>query len=219
MAGTRMFGFITETWNPITGCLHDCYNGRCWARIMCNRFGRRWGYGFQPTFHPERLNRKFKPDRLVFTVSMGDLFGSWVKTEHIKAVLDVIDTNRMTRFFLETKNPRRYLEFEIPENTVISTTIETNRSYSVSKAPPVHERYSAFKQLGGLKHVSVEPIMDFDLDILVDWIGKMNPSIVSIGYDNYGAGLPEPPVSKTVKLIEAVKDIGIAVEVKSLRKR
>jgi len=61
--------------------------------------------------------------------------------------------------------------------------------------------------------------MDFDLDILVDWIGKMNPSIVSIGYDNYGAGLPEPPVSKTVKLIEAVKDIGIAVEVKSLRKR
>jgi len=29
---TRMFDLVTETWNPITGCNHECVY--CWARRL-----------------------------------------------------------------------------------------------------------------------------------------------------------------------------------------
>jgi protein gp37 len=66
-----------ETWNPITGCTPisaGCKN--CYARVMINRFGKKWGYDFTPTFHPDRLDQpsKWKEPRKVFCVSMGDLF-------------------------------------------------------------------------------------------------------------------------------------------------
>jgi Protein of unknown function (DUF3102)/Protein of unknown function (DUF5131) len=71
------------TWNPVTGCEHDCIY--CYARDIANRF---YPEKFQPTFHPERLqaphNTPLPPEaatdigaRNVFTVSMGDLFGKW----------------------------------------------------------------------------------------------------------------------------------------------
>jgi len=214
-----MFSFVTETWNPITGCLHDCYYGKCWARIISNRFRNKWGYGFEPRFHPERLKRKFKPNTLVFTVSMGDMFGKWVNTEWIKQILEVIKDNPKTTFFLETKNPARYLEFSIPENTIKSTTIETNRDYKVSLAPPTVERYEAFRKVDGIKHVSIEPVMDFDLEVLTDWIGNINPRMVSVGYDNYDANLPEPTIAKTEQLIENIRAIGISVEIKNLKNK
>jgi len=211
----RMFNFITETWNPITGCLYNCYNGRCWARIICNRFQKRWGYDFYPRFHSDRLNRRFKPNKLVFVVSMGDLFGKWISPEYITKILSVINNHKRTTFFLETKNPDRYWHFSIPRNTIKSTTIETNRDYKVSLAPSTKERYKAFKNLDETKHVSIEPIMDFDLDILTDLIGNVNPKIVSIGYDNYNAKLPEPLRDKTKKLIKNFKAMGIQVEIKN----
>ncbi|RLG90509.1 MAG: hypothetical protein DRO36_05985 [Candidatus Hecatellales archaeon] len=210
-----MFGFIVKTWNPVTGCLHDCYNGKCWASLICNRFKKKWGYDFSPRFHFERLNEKFKPNTLVFTVSMGDLFGWWVKPEWIEKILNKIKENPKTTFFLETKNPPRYWHFSIPKNTIKSTTIETNRNYKVSKAPSPLERYKAFKYLDGVKHVSIEPIMDFDHDVLLKWISEIEPWKVSIGYDNYNAKLPEPSIAKTKALIKDLKAIGIQVEIKN----
>lgn len=55
------------------------------------------------------------------------------------------------------------------------------------------------------KLVSIEPIMDFDLDIFTQWIRDTGPSLVHIGYDNYNNGLPEPSLAKTKDLIEKVQ--------------
>jgi DNA repair photolyase len=38
---TRMFDFVTETWNPITGCSHECVY--CWARRLESPAGCRGG--------------------------------------------------------------------------------------------------------------------------------------------------------------------------------
>lgn len=53
--------------------------------------------------------------------------------------------------------------------------------------------------------ISIEPIMDFDLDILVDWIRQLNPEFVSIGADSKGHGLVEPSRDKVLKLVEELK--------------
>lgn len=91
------------TWNPVTGCLHNC--PYCYARDIANRFYAHLPEGerFAPVFYPERLsapsNTK-QPDlnqiddpvrrmglQNVFVCSMADLFGKWVPTEWINAVL------------------------------------------------------------------------------------------------------------------------------------
>ena len=232
---SRMFGFVTETWNPIVGCSHNCVY--CWARRQAQRQKKncpKCGW-FTPHLHEERLNRKFKPNTLVFVSDMGDLFCERVPEEWIIAVLSVIKKYPQTTFFLETKNPAKmlYLAFYIPkDNTILSTTIETNIIHGnsfggweyedISNAPYPCNRYlymlrSNLKRFN--KHVSIEPILEFDLDVLIKWILNIKPKFgVSIGYDNYNCRLPEPKLSKTLRLIEELEKHGIKVERKTLRK-
>jgi len=208
-----MFKFINRTWNPVTGCKHNCVY--CWARVLCKRFN----WSFEPTFHENRLNKMFRENEIVFVSDMGDLFGAWVPREWILKVFSVIAKNPRTTFFLESKNPKRFIEFKfgIPKNTILSTTIETNRAYRVSFAPLPIERYQAMREVDGIKHVSIEPIMDFDEEIFLNWLSKIEPKFVSIGYDNYGFKLPDPPIEKTLKFIEDLDEIGILIEIKNLK--
>jgi len=219
-----MFAFIRKTWNPISGCRHDCCY--CWARRVARRLKRVCSrcYNFVPHLHEERLNR-FPRSGVVFVSDMGDMWGSWVPDEWIKRVLEAIKPyweKPDLVWFFETKNPARYLDFAdmIPPNSILSTTIETNRDYRVSKAPSIRERYSAMvsSELEMFaKHVSIEPIMDFDVKKLYRMIWDIRPKMVSIGYDNYNCGLPEPEPAKVKQLIDKLKRITV-VEVKKDRR-
>jgi len=157
---------------------------------------------------------------MVFVVDMGDLFCEAVTSKWICKVIEAMKTNRNATFFLETKNPQRYFKFldELPQNVILSTTIETNRRTDyVSKAPPPFCRYLAMKTLGWpRKHVSIEPIMDFDLATLVGWMKEINPELVSVGYDNYKHYLPEPSLHKTLQLIQELEKF-TKVERKTIR--
>jgi len=217
-----MFGFVKKTWNPIVGCFHECYYGRCWARIQARRQKHRcfYCYNFHPHIHKERLG-KFPKSGIVFVVSMGDMWGDWVPRSYIEKVLEPMKPyweKPDLIFFFETKNPARYIDFVdmIPPNSILSTTIETNRDYKVSKAPSPIDRYIWItdpRLEKFAKHVSIEPIMKFDLATLYKWIQVINPKMVSIGYDNYNAKLPEPSVDETMKLIDKLKRITV-VEIK-----
>jgi len=203
-----MFDVITKTWNPVIGCLHDCTY--CWARNLAEtRLNHMEKYkdGFKPKLVEYELNKKFK-DKFVFAVDMGDLFGEWVPKEWILKVIEAIRNSPRSYFLFLTKNPRRYYEFLdfYPKNLVLGATIETNRIYPVSDAPSTVERYKAMAELPWKnKLVSIEPIMDFDLDVLVQWMKEIKPAIVYVGYDNYGNGLPEPSLHKTEQLIEQLE--------------
>ena len=90
-----------------------------------------------------------------------------------------------------------------PENVVLGATIETNRDYPVSKAPPMFERYESMKKLPfENKIVSIEPIMNFDLEPFVEWIRDIGPVMVHVGYDNYHNNLTEPSLTKVRELIQ-----------------
>ena len=60
------------------------------------------------------------------------------------------------------------------------------------------------------KIISIEPIMDFDLDVMIDWMRQIRPKSVSIGADSKGHNLPEPSAEKVQRLIAGLG----AIEVK-----
>jgi len=92
------------TWNPVTGCLHGCEY--CYARKMCNRFGK----SFEPTIHPEKLEEpaKLKKPSRIFVGSTTDLFGDWVPDKWILWVLEACDKAPWHQYLFLTKNPKRY---------------------------------------------------------------------------------------------------------------
>ncbi len=73
----------------------------------------------------------------------------------------------------------------------------------------------AFKR----KFLSIEPIMDFDLEVMTSWVKNIKPEICEIGYNNYLMfKLVEPNLSKTIQLIKVIKKMGITVKEKTIRK-
>jgi len=224
MGKGKMFDVVTRTWNPITGCLHFCKY--CWARRFVERrlkYTRKYRNGFSPKIHFEEFNKRFDGG-FVFVSDMGDMFGDWVPDEWIMRVLDHIRKFSETEFLFLTKNPKRYLEFldYFPENLVLGATIETNqddlyKGYRISRAPLPSERYKVMRDLEwDKKFISVEPILDFDLDVFVQWIREIKPVMVYVGYDNYNCGLPEPSLEKTKSLIQLLQRF-TEVRVKTLR--
>lgn len=129
-----------STWNPVTGCLHDCEY--CYARRIANRFGgidpnnngsintahlepqtlnepvkeggRTWPYPFEftPTFHRYRLDEPTKKTKgqNIFVCSMADLFGDWVPQEWIREVYEACTKAEWHNYLFLTKNPERYKE-------------------------------------------------------------------------------------------------------------
>jgi protein gp37 len=209
----RMFSIVDDIWNPVAmRCKHRCYPPRhCWATQLIegklknsNRYRE---LGDDPILIEKELQRKFKRNTLVFVEDMGDLFGRWVPIEWIAKIMKVIKGYPQTEFLFLTKNPARYLSCEdgFSFNMIFGATIETNRSTALfSNAPDPYERYTAMRDLQverDQKFISIEPIMDFDLDTFAPMIYGINPYATAIGYDNHNCNLPEPSLEKTMNLI------------------
>ena len=232
---SRMFHKVTRTWNPVTGCLHFCVY--CWARKLAEgrlRNTKKYSDGFKPRFHPEELRKKFKPGEFVFVSDMGDMWGNWVFERWILDVLNHIGKFPRTTFLLLTKNPWRYLEFKRflvnLENVILGCTIETDdskmyREKMISYAPTPDSRFEALAELrkdfiaNFRLMISVEPILQInDVNDFASRIAGLEPEFVYVGYDNYNNKLPEPPLHKTMELIDQLKEHGITVYTKTLRK-
>lgn len=128
-----------STWNPVTGCLHECEY--CYARRIANRFKgydkitlpdlsiskglnvlevpaakngevAPYPFDFNPTFHKYLLDKpqSWKKPRTVFVCSMADLFGEWVPDSWIEEVFAACEKAPQHRYLFLTKNPQRYGE-------------------------------------------------------------------------------------------------------------
>lgn len=219
---TKMYeveGARVRTWNPFRGCRYDCIYCEPSFKRQAKRDKQRCDlcYRYLPHFHSERLNATFKPGETVFVCSMGDI--SFATDNQIVKILAVCLMHPKTTFLVQSKNPTRFAEIQriayIPMNVIFGTTIESNRDYPcISKAPPVLARYKAIRSIscGILSkkwfeqkvYVTIEPIMDFDQGILVEWIRNISPEFVYVGYNNYDTTklhLQEPTLEKTLSLI------------------
>ena len=140
-------GWCDYTWNPVTGCKLGCRFGasgaRCYAEGIARRFagGKAFPNGFEPTFHPHRLNEplKVKQPSRIFVSSMGQSFGPWVPEEWRQAVLDAIRRAPHHQFIMLTKVPRIARRYAMPDNVCLGTTITGDLAHEARRLAYVRE--------------------------------------------------------------------------------
>jgi len=211
-----------KTWNPIGGrCEHKCTY--CWAQAeggLVDKY-KMGKYRGEPTLIAKELFRVFKPGETVFVQDMSDLFAKNVKPHIIEGVLKHLAKFPETTFLLLTKNPARYYSFinYLTPNMICGATIETNRQNpDISNAPPPIYRFDSMRDLKWKnKFISIEPVLDFDLDVFLKWLKVIAPQTIHIGYDNYNHRMGEPILAKVESLISKLKIFIPNVEVKSMR--
>ncbi len=169
-----------RTWNPVTGCLHDCEY--CYARKIAKRFGgtvdtcptdavheleeplradnyrkddrliNPYPWMFDPTFHRYRLGEpaRIKKPQTIFVCSMADLFGKWVPDEWIKEVFKACEAAPQHRYLFLTKNPKRYPDIKYHGDIWLGETITRQGDFIRQHGRPA----------GAKQFVSIEPILE-----------------------------------------------------------
>ena len=218
-----------KTWSPFMGCGHDCIYCTPSFKQQAKRQKHRCEkcYHFTPHYHPERLN-KIPNKEIIFVCGNSDL--SFCRPDFMREIIDSIrKRNRRSpaqTYYFQSKRPEYFKPFlnDLPSNAIVLTTLETNRDEgyrAISQAPLPSDRYAQFRDLDfPRKIVTIEPILDFDMKIFVDWIRTINPECVYIGYNSRPkqVQLPEPDPAKLNAFIQKLKKYNIVIKEKDLRK-
>lgn len=197
----NMYGFVTHTFNVIKGlCSHNC--SYCYMKVWKQNPLR---------FDSKELLSDLGKGNFIFVGSSTDMFADDVSVVWIENVLEKCRANSDNTYLFQTKNPKRFNEFEyeFPDNSWLCITLETNRDNDYSSAPNPVERVKQMKLFRSNWDdnimVTIEPILDFDLELFVEMIESVEPNQVNIGADSKNHGLPEPAWDKVVKLISCLE--------------
>jgi DNA repair photolyase len=208
-----MYPWVTHTHCHLGGeCPHDCVY--CYVKT----------FPFRPEKYrgPLRLIESellvsYGTGKVIFEENCNDMMAADVPQAFInKIVMHCLKWPDNTYVF-QSKNPERFLTMSslFPENSILGATIETNRPYyDISKAPYPSERMAAMAKLPGRKFITIEPVLDFDVDILAAWIDKIRPEFLNLGADSKGHNLPEPSIEKIIAFTEKLKEYGIELREK-----
>ena len=209
-----------KTWNPLGGaCMHLCQycstNKLKRFPVMMDK------YSGQPRLYSDLFKLPKKP-ATIFVAGQNDLFANNISYGFIQRVLKECHKNPQHKYFFQTKNPGRYESFlfDFPKESILCTTIETNRTYpQMGNAPFTSARAIAMSKLTHFeKHITLEPLFDFDLDEMVTLVRICHPQKVNIGADSKNNHLPEPSKEKLLALIDELQKFTI-IERKTNLKR
>lgn len=199
-----MYQFVDATWNPIKGvCQHDC--SYCYMKVF--PLGKL-------RLDEKELKVNLDEATFIFVGSSTDMWADNVPYEWIDRVLERCRESPAVKYLFQTKDPSRFLQGvlqganKFPPRTVLGTTIETNRDISsISKAPSTERRAFDIGAFHGVFEtmVTIEPVLDFDLEPMVELIKIAEPTWVNIGADSKGHHLPEPSKDKIEQLITELK--------------
>jgi DNA repair photolyase len=171
---------------------------------------KRFGKQKPVRFDEKELKTDLGSGNFIFVGSSCDLFADDIPKQWIFNT--TFHCNQYKNDYLfQTKNPDRIASglFNLPIKSVVCTTIETNRWYPevMMFSPHPNNRAMSMRSLQGRydTYVTIEPILDFDLPVLVGLIEACNPRQVNIGADSGNNHLPEPSKDKILTLIEELK--------------
>jgi DNA repair photolyase len=214
----NMYTWVSHQWNPIKGkCLHDC--------SFC--YVERWGELPPVHFAEKELKefdrdcKKFGPGLFIFVGSSCDMFADDIPKQWIYDALNKCNEYK-NKYLFQSKNPDRIGRFidclTVP--FVVCTTLETNRWYPdiMRNAPKIEDRVSGMESLKVKKYVTIEPIMDFDLESFVELVKRCEPEKVNIGADSGNNGLPEPSMDKVSALIDELKKFTTIAQKRNLNR-
>ena len=159
----------------------------------------------EPAFSP------LKSNMTVFVNSCTDLCHPQATDDMIKAVLRHLRRYPDIQYLIQTKNPERLLgvrEF-MPSNFVVGTTIESDQATTKWNIT-CEQRVRAMVEwsLSWRCHtmISVEPIMRFNLDTMIDWLYNIKPDYVSVGANSRkDIQLPEPSADEIMALVAGLE--------------
>ena len=198
----QMYSWVTHTWNTIKGeCPHGC--------IYC--YMKRWGKQKPLRFDESELRTDLGSGNFIFVGSSCDMFAGAILDYWVIETLVKCDFYTGNRFLFQSKNPDGFVKFMkyFPDGrrTCLCTTIETNRIYpEMGNSPNPLKRAIAMNQFMEFPtFVTIEPIMDFDLDEMVRLIKLCHPNQINIGADSGNNNLPEPSKEKIMELIDELK--------------
>lgn len=170
--------------------------------------------------------------KTIFIEHCSDLFAEGVPDECISRILTHTRMYPKNHYLFQSKNPARmvywYQEMpcEILPANILGTTIETNRDVPrtppfLTKAPDPRMRYEAMcelRQMVGKDDklmVTIEPILQFDLNVLSEWIIDIKPDFINLGADSKRHNLPEPTREEVLALVDVLESNGVHINKKS----
>jgi hypothetical protein len=213
----NMYPWVTHLHTELGGeCEHRC----SYCYVDNPRRGRAPRYCGSIRLIEKETKISLGSGRVIFKEHMNDLFSANVPADIVQMVLVHCQKWPNNTYVFQSKNPSRFQFFNFPDAPLIlGTTIETNRDIpkSISAAPAPVERMiamSANNMRNIDKFVTIEPVMDFDVDILASWIDKIRPKFLNLGADSKNHMLPEPSVDKIFALVEKLKEYGIELREK-----
>jgi len=233
----NMYQLSVRQWNPFVGCLHGCVYCKPSFQAALKRWAKKnceLCYEFKPHIHPERLTKLNLPlpktdyMQFIFTCSHGDV--AFCHTTFLQAIIKRIEQESDRTFLIQSKDPATFSRVKFPSNVILGTTIETNKRWlycqgdttlfnHISNAPHPSKRFEDFKKINHkLKMVTVEPILDFEIDYMVEWITALDPVMVWMGYDSKNCKLPEPSLREFRELHWRLSELGFFVILKTVRK-
>lgn len=170
------------TWNPVTGCKHGC--PYCYARKIAERFkgSKAWPQGFDPMFHPERLDDpvKMKKPQTIFVCSMADLFGDWVPAWWIWDTFAAMDAAPQHTYIMLTKNPERMKRFA-PQKGDLPRGVKENWWFGTSVTCQIDTvRIKPLLEMDGNRFISFEPLIrdPGPLDLIDTWKGPLIKQVI-----------------------------------------
>jgi hypothetical protein len=209
-----------KTFNPLAGkCLHDCHycstNALKRFPVIKEKYSGEW------RIDRNTLYKDLGSGNTWFVCAQNDLFAEGVSCIHVMEILTVCRAYN-NRYLFQTKNPSGYYLFlsNMPNKTILCTTIETNRIYpQMGNTPSPIDRAIAMSCIKNFPlQITIEPIMRFDLKELVELIRMTKAEVVNIGADSKNNHLPEPTKAEVLALIDELSKF-TAIERKTNLKR
>lgn len=201
-----MYQWVSHTHTHLGGeCPHQC----SYCYVNNPRFGRPARYQGPLRLIEDEFKVKYGTGKTIFMENCNDMFAEDVPKSMILKILSHCAEWPENTYVFQTKNPARYRDFLgcMPDNRILGCTIETNRDMStISQAPHPEKRASAMLLLGReRKFITIEPVLDFDVDDIAAWIGFIKPEFLNLGADSKGHGLPEPTIEKVHALADKLR--------------
>jgi len=207
---SNMYEFVNYTWNTIKGaCYHDC--SYCYMK--------RWGKLNPVRFDEKELKTDLGSGNFIFVGSSCDMWAEDIPEEWILKTIDYCNKFD-NKYLFQTKNPSRINDKFLPSESVICTTIESNRWYGdiMQNSPYPYKRALGMYCIDLPKYLTIEPILDFDLESFVEMIRSIEVVKVNIGADSGNNSLPEPPKEKILELITELERFTIVKQKKNLKR-
>jgi protein gp37 len=186
---------------------------------MNNLYKRGWLTIKPPYLNEKELGKNLGSGNFIFIGSSCDMWAENIPSEWIDEAIKQARKYPNNKYLFQSKNPRRFLEFELylPDHCITGTTIETNRIYPCMGNTPLPDE-RAIAMDGRYGFITIEPILDFDIDLFVAMIKNANPDYVNIGADSGNNHLPEPEPEKIKELISKLETFTMVHLKKNLKR-